>query len=268
MRIGRYDESIQNYQKALSVDPHFVASHIGISNNYNFKGEYDKARAQLQKLYDSARDDGERRAALFAMTVSYLNEGNVSKGIEEQQAMYALAEKIHDASAMSGDLNTIGTIYVESGKPEEAKKNFDEALRITNESNLSSDVKQNAARLHLYNLGQVALVKKDLTGAKTKAQEFEKQVISTGNRFFIWLSHELNGRIALEEKKFDVAVAELQKSNLLNPQNLYRIGLANEGKGDQAKAMQTYKRVANFNALNSINYAFCRSASQKKVSAT
>lgn len=268
MRIGRYDESIKNYQKALSVDPHFVASHIGISNNYNFKGEYDKARTQLQKLYDSARDDGERRAALFAMTVSYLDEGNVPKAIEKQQAMYKLAEQIQDAAAMAGDLNTIGTILLESDRPDDAKENFDRSLRIISKSNLSREVQQNAMRIHLFNLSTVTLQKKRTAEAKVNAQEFQKEAEASGNRFLIWLAHELKGRIALEEKNFDVALAELQKSNLLNSQNLYRIALAFEGKGDQSKALETYKRVADFNALNNLNYSFVRTASRKKSSAS
>lgn len=265
MRIGRYDESIRNYQKALSLDPHFVASHIGISNNYNFKGEYGKARTQLQKLYDHARDDGERRAALFAMTVSYLDEGNIPKAIEQQQAAFKLAEQINDSAAMAGDLNIIGTILVESGRPDVGKQNFDHSLKIISQSGLSPDVQQNAKRIHLFNKGTVTLHKKQMTDAKVNAQEFQKEAEASGNFFLIRLAHELNGRIALEEQNFDVALAELQKSNLLNPQNLYRIAVACEGKGDKSKALETYKRVADFNALNNLNYSFVRTASRKKL---
>src|SRR4029079_11541120 len=35
MRIGRFDESITQYGKALEVDPHFINSHWGIAANYN-----------------------------------------------------------------------------------------------------------------------------------------------------------------------------------------------------------------------------------------
>ncbi len=76
---GRYDESIDNYRKALQQDAHFTGSSLGIATDLNFQGEHEKAREELQKVYDSARNDGERRTALLGMTISYLDEGNSQK---------------------------------------------------------------------------------------------------------------------------------------------------------------------------------------------
>ena len=42
--------------------------------NLNLKGDYEAARQQLDKLYEIARTDGERRAALFAKAVSYFEK--------------------------------------------------------------------------------------------------------------------------------------------------------------------------------------------------
>src|SRR5882672_5838890 len=39
MKTGRFEESIKNYEKALSVDPNFIASYIGIGNDYVFMGK-------------------------------------------------------------------------------------------------------------------------------------------------------------------------------------------------------------------------------------
>ena len=66
MKEGKYEESIVQYRKALSIDPNFVASFLGISTNDNYLGKYEDARKELQTLYDKARNDGEKRAALFA----------------------------------------------------------------------------------------------------------------------------------------------------------------------------------------------------------
>ncbi|HEX9653662.1 MAG TPA: tetratricopeptide repeat protein, partial [bacterium] len=77
MKMGKYDESITNYQKALAIDPNFVASHIGIAVNQIYKDNQQAAREQLQKLNNVARNDGERRAALFTAAVSYADEGKM-----------------------------------------------------------------------------------------------------------------------------------------------------------------------------------------------
>ena len=64
--------------------------------------------------------------------------------------------------------------------------------------------------------------------------------------------------IALAEKDYDKAVAELGQTGQQNPQNLYRLGLAYQGKGDAAKAKEFCAKAAGFNSLPQLNYAFVR----------
>jgi len=54
----------------------------------------------------------------------------------------------------------------------------------------------------------------------------------------IRLAHELAAVIALEEKDYDTAIEELNKSNKQNPYNCYRMVLALDGKGEKEKAKQ------------------------------
>jgi tetratricopeptide (TPR) repeat protein len=264
MKVGRYDESITQYRKALSVDPHFINSYLALASDYNFRDEYDKARNELQKLLDTARNDGERRAAFFGFSVSCVCEGNWDKAIAEQQRAHELAEKTNDAAAMSGDLNIIGTILIQSGKPDQAKENFARAAKIVADSKLSAEVKANNARNHVYNLVTVALAKNDLSTAQQLSDEFSKQTEAAKNRVQIWQSHELTGRIAFAEKNYKAAVAELNQGNLQDPQNLYRIALVLEASGNQANAKAMYKKVADFNLYNALNYAFVRNNARAK----
>jgi tetratricopeptide (TPR) repeat protein len=192
-KMGRFEESIIHCRNALSHNPNFVASHIGIATDLYLLGKHQEARAQLQKLYEMARNDGERRAALFAMTVSYVDEGNMDNAMKEMEKQYALAEKINDAANMSGDLGTMGNILFESGK-------YDDAM-------------------------------------------------------------------ALEEKNYDQAVAHFQQANQQNPYTFYRLAMAHEAKGDMAKAKAAYKKAADFNALNNLNYAFMRNKAKQKLAA-
>jgi len=258
MKMGEYTPSIESYQKALSFNPNFVASHIGIATNLNFKGQHEKAREQLQQLHAIARNDGERRAAHFATTVSYVDEGNTDKALEELGKQYALAEKISDAAAMAGDLVAMGNILLEAGKPGEAVAKYQKALETVLASDLAEEVKDNNRRGFLFNSARSALKENDLKTVKIKAAEFSRQVEAIKNPNQIRLSHELKGMIALAEKDYDSALSELQQANQQNPYNLYRIALAYQGKGDVAKAREWCERAAHFNALNSLNYAFMR----------
>ena len=81
MKVGRFDESIASYRKALEVDPTFVASLIGIANDQMFQGKGEEARKTLRQLTSVARNDGERRQALFWTAQSYVLEGQYANAV-------------------------------------------------------------------------------------------------------------------------------------------------------------------------------------------
>ena len=265
LKMGRYDESIEQYRNALAHNPNFVASHIGISTDYCLKGEYDRAQREIATLYDMARNDGERRAALAALTVAYVDEGKTEMALKELDKQYALGEKINDAAAMAGDLGTIGAILQEAGKYDEALEKYRASVKVTDASDLSSEVKENARRLHLNNEARIALLKKDLTTAKAKSAEFRSQAEAARNNFQLWLARELAGMIAMEEGAYDLAIDHFQQANLQNPYTIYRLATAYEAKGDLAKAKETCAKAAGFNALNSLNYAFMRKQATQRL---
>jgi tetratricopeptide (TPR) repeat protein len=267
MKIGKFDESIATYRKALALDPNFVASHIGIATNLNFKGQHKDARKQLEKLYDIARNDGERRATHFTMAVSYVDEGEVAKALNELDKQYALAEKIDDAAAMSGDLILMGNILYESGKYDKALAMYEDAVEVVKKSDLSQEVKDNTELNFLYNAAAISIKKKDFKDAGAKAKQYLEGTEAIGNPNQIRLAHQLAGMIALDEKDYDVALKELGQASQLNPYNLYRMSLAYEGKGDGKKAREFCSKAADFNALNNMNYAFIRTRAKELLEA-
>lgn len=265
MKQGRYEESIEQYRKALAVNPDFVASFVGIADNYNFLGRHEEARKQLKILYDKARNDGEKRTALFAMAVSYADEGNLNMAMEEMQKQYDLGKMINDAGAMAGDLNTMGNILFEAGKYDDAMKKYEQAVEVTMASNLSNEVKENTNRLHLYNTARVWLMKNNLKGAKEKANEFSQKVSMTNNTFQTWLSHELLGLIALHEKDYKKSESEFKMANQQNPYTYYRLGLAYQGMNNKEVADKYFIMAENFNSLTNMNQAFVRMKTNKMV---
>jgi tetratricopeptide (TPR) repeat protein len=258
MKMGKYDQSIEQYQKALTINPNFVASHIGIATNLNFKGQHAAARNQLKKLFDLARDDGERRAAYFAVVISYADEGKMNEALFELEKQYRIAEKTNDVASMAGDFNTMGNIYLEMGKFDEAAKRFEKSLTVTSNSTLGTEVKDNFYRFYLYNMARTDIYKNDLAAAETKTTEFCKLVEQIQNPFQMRLCHELKGMKAYAARDYNLAIDELQQANQQNPYILYRIALVYDGQKDEVKAKDYYSKAKNFNALNNLNYAFVR----------
>ena len=263
LKMGKFDESIAQYRKALSIDPNFIASHSGISADLMYQNKPAEAAAEIQQIATKARSDAEARTALFNQTVVDVDSGQWEKALAGIDKQYALGEKTNDLPAMTGDLQFKGNILLEMGKYDEAKALFDRLLKMTEESTLSADIKENARLFHHFNLARVAVGKKDLATAKTEAAEFEKGALAKNNPAQARQVHSLNGLIALEEKNYDKALAELQLANLQNPYDLYRICLAYQGKGDGAKTKELCSKAANFNPLPQLNQAFVRAKAAK-----
>jgi tetratricopeptide (TPR) repeat protein len=262
MKIGRFDESIAMYGKALAIDPNFVASHIGIGNNYLAQAQTEKARASFTKLASVARTTGERRQARFWMAASYVYDGATDKAIAELKGEYALAEAEHDGASMSADLTLMGDVLREAGRPDEALAKYNEALATIEKATVPEEVKAATRRNHLFEQARVAVAKNDIAGARARAAEYTQQVEPKKRPFEIRQQHELAGMIALAEKQYAAAVKELGQASLRDPRVLYLTALAHKGAGDTAKAAAMAAKAAKFNEL-SFNSAYVKAKAAK-----
>ena len=265
LKMGKFDDSIVQYRKALTVDPHFAPSHFGISADLTYMGKPQEAEAELAKMVDQARNDGELRTAFFGLAVVAADSGKLDKALQQMDREFAVAEKKDDGAAMAADLQAKGNILAEMGKYDQATQQFDRSLKYIEESSLSQEIKDNARLLHHFNLAAMAIGKKDYAGAKTHADEYRQGAEASRNPAQVKLAHELAGRIALAQKDYDKTIAELQQANLQDPRNLYRLGQAYDGKGGHAKAQEFYSNAAKFNSLPALNYAFIRTKAGKMV---
>ena len=263
MKMGRYEESIQEYRRALNVKPDFIASLAGIASDYTFMEQHDSAQMQLQEMLEMAHNDGQRRAAYFSMAVCEVDRGNYDKAMQYLEKQMALADKIADYAAISGDYYNMATVLYEAGKNKQSEEMLKAGLAAIEKADVSAEVKANTERFHIYCLARAALKKGEMAEAKELSAQFAKETAAKGNTFQIWLSHELSGMIAMAEKDWDTALAELKQGNQQNPQTLYKIALCYKGKGDTSQAKAYFDRVANFNQPQGLNHAFVRSSAKK-----
>lgn len=258
MKTGKFEASIKNYKRAVESDAHFVASHIGIATNLNYLGRHEDARRQLAKMEEGARDDGERRGALFATAVSFLDEGNSAGAIATIRKEQVIAERNNDAGLRAGDLINIGNITLEMGKPEGALPLFAESLASVRASDRSEKVKANALRAFHFNAARVEIARQSFDSATNHIAAFEREVSGLENPFRNRQLAELRGSLNLAKGEFAAAIADFEGSNQQNPYNLYRIALAHKGKADLARAKMWLEKTVTFNALNNLNYALIR----------
>ena len=261
MKLGRFEESIKSYEKALSVDPNFVASYVGIGNDRVFMGQPAEARKTYAKLLAIARTDGEKLLAHFWTAMSYVHEGQTDQALAELQKNVAIDEAGKDLVALSGTITLMGNILLEAGRVDAAESKFREGLATLEKADVAAQVKEAAQRQALFDASRVALARSDVASAKAKASDYAKAVAAKNIPFEVRQSHELQGRIALADKNYDVAAAELRQANQQDPRVLYLTAVSLQRKGDVLAAKQVGTQAADFNGLSN-TYGYVRGKAQ------
>ena len=106
------------------------------------------------------------------------------------------------------------------------------------------------------------MAKHDLATAKAKAAAYGTEVTARKVPFELRQQQEVEGLIALEEKRYPAAAQAFAKANQQDPRILLYTAVALKGAGDTARAAEMATKAATFNQL-SFNYAYVRAKALK-----
>ncbi len=265
LRMGEYEVSIENYEKALQINSKFYYSYIGIATNLNFKKEYEEARNQLMAMYRIARSDGEISMYHYAVAVSYAEEGNLDLARAELEKRYTLAVAGHDTLAMNNTIHTIVYVLLEQGKVDEAKKKTEEAYKLCQEANLPLEVKNHAAERIFLDRAIILLKENNFTEARINANRYEQETVKHDNPLLLFAVMEVKAMIDLAEKKYNQVISGLEQAPKDDSSILYLLARAYRDKGDLPAAQKYYKQILTLNELNSLEYALLRHKAEKEL---
>lgn len=262
MKIGKFDASIEWYQKAIAVDSSFVPSYLGVANNLALLNQFDSARSQLAELFQIAPTSRDKRQALLSTAVTFVDQRDFSAAIIELQKSLVIAKEDSDLGGISLDHFLIGQVMAESGDFDSAKKQFELGTTVIEQSDLPEGTKENA-RLNLqFGLARTAAAQNDETTTRKHIAVFRELAEVKSSPFQVRRYHQLEGILALLTGDYDRAIGELQQTNQQNVYNVYRLMLAYRGKGELQNARILLKQVLHFNQFYGLNYAFVRPKAQ------
>jgi tetratricopeptide (TPR) repeat protein len=92
MEMGRYEEAIRNYRKALEINPNFQTAYAGISISESLRGNAEAAQKVVAEMLAAARTPGQKQNAMFRSVTAHLISGDFEDALEAAEEMFALAE--------------------------------------------------------------------------------------------------------------------------------------------------------------------------------
>jgi tetratricopeptide (TPR) repeat protein len=266
LKVGRYQDSIETYEKALALDPLFPSAVMGIASNLMHMEEYDEARTRLAAVNDLAPHDGIKSGVCWATAITYVDQGNFDAALEELHRNYELSKNINDVGAMSIDLNNMGFVLMEAGRYTDAATAFEQALELRLQGDRPENIKDQIRAFYLYNQGRLAVAAGNLREAEAISQEFSARVTEVdGGPFMEKAAHELAGIVALAEKKYALALEDLNQADTTSADNMFRIAQAYQGLGDTAAARQWYEYVVTYRGGLNLSYSLVRHQAAEKL---
>lgn len=257
MEMGEYDDSIENYRKAIAIDRRFASAYAGISINESLKGEGDAAQETAAQMLSEARNSAERRGAIFRSVTSYLFAGDVEAALAAAGEILAIAQADGDHSAMGDITEYMGDIMATEGDGAAAAEYYDAALAHTQAADINDANKAQAARTHLFKSAIATMVDGDIEKSSSLAAEFKAAVAANGTAFERRRVHEISGYLAASNEDNETSVAELAQANQLDPIVLYWFAVAHKSLGNTDRAVDLATRAATRNTL-SANLPFFR----------
>jgi len=250
MEMGNYDESIENYGKAIEIDPNFLSAYAGLTVDHSLQGNADLAQEAASNMLAAARNPAERQFAMFQSAKSHLFAGDNDAAIAVLEEMTAEALENGDHATAGGNLEYMGDIMLVAGNAEKANEYIDAALDHRMQAGFNEANQAQANRNHLYKSMIAAMIADDNETAADRAAEYAVEAEMHGAAFEKRRAHELAGYIAAANGDMETCVAELAQASQLDPVVLYWTAYAHKELGNTEQAADFADRAANKNTLN------------------
>jgi len=173
---------------------------------YLIRGDLIKAEKEYEKLLE----EEEQAAHLWSkscLATLYLLQGRFENSEDQAKQGIELAEKLAEDGWKSGFHLSLGYLYLRSGNPKEALKEFDEARSTAIKiENITTQIRA----IHLKGLSHLEM--KSVDEAQKTADELEKFIENWINNKLMRYYYHLMGMIELERDNITKAVEYFEKA--------------------------------------------------------
>ena len=247
---GKQDEALALYKSAVEQSPDSVQANNQTGVLLDLMGKYSEAKKYFAKAIEVAAAPQAKAQAMRSMAMSYAFEGDCKNAIKYEAPLYeqSLAAKNYfDAGETA---NEVARVCIDSGNLDEAMnwytKGHDAGMNETRpeQKDLWNFRYEHALARIAARRGNKAEAQKHVEAAKAVLDK--GAITSSQSQFYPYLT----GYVAFYGGDYKTALAELQKANQNDAFIQVLLAQTYEKLGDQAKAMEYYKKVLSFNGHN------------------
>jgi len=261
MKLGRFDESIRSYEKALAINKNFHSATIGIGNNLILQGHPAAARLRFQTLYENAGTTEWKRSALSGLIRAFVTEGKYERAIAEARRLRDISLREKNTLETAADLNLIGTLILASGSVDpksgvylksrtadarrinQVNATIHDAYRTLEGTGVTTDATTTVRLALLATEIEAAVQENDLVTARRKADDHRALASRTGNPATLQDAATIRAMIAVAEKRYTDALGDLQQGDLTNARTLFRLMEVHEALGNVTEARDAKRRI-------------------------
>ncbi len=228
-------------------------------------GQYDQARKEIAKAIETAPSPKDKLQAERTMAISYAFDHKASDAAKYEQPVFDAHVAANDYWEAGETADELARIYLESGDLNDAytwyQKGYETGLKQPDITDSRKTVWafrwENAQARIAARRGNREEAQKHVLAAK---DFLDKSGDQQQQAFYPYLT----GYVAFYEGDYKTAIADLQNANQRDPFILSLLGQAYEKTGNQAQAMDYYRKVMTFKMHNPAN-AFARPIGASKT---
>jgi tetratricopeptide (TPR) repeat protein len=264
-KMGRFQDAIPYYQKAIKRNLTFSFSQGKIGINLGLMGKFDEGRAAIQKAIDMAVTPTDKIVETGRNVRLYIHEGDYDQALAQMQVAIQTAADSGLLQLQADLIMTNCIMQIEAGHYETAEECLSKCKVLMTKDEFPGGIKQAFDRGIVWREAVFAAKRGNFEEALAQAAQL-RDMIEGGlnpddmqNAYF-----PLMGMIHLEKEAYIEAIKYFQDGDLDNPYMQYYYGLALAGAGKQEKAAKSLRRAAHWNE-DLFGFAYVRAKALKEL---
>lgn len=247
LKVGRFDESIENYLKSNKIDPSFITAFLAAGDNYVFKGDYEKAREHYQKYFDNSKTVTAKLDALDRKARSYLYENKLDEALKSLDVVKSFAEKENAAKENLQSNIRQGYALSEFGKTAEGLKKFQECIKLTDKIGLNEKDRAYYKILSNNQLAYAYALNNDLGKAKVEADIFKRSVEKIDDATLKERADWKIGFVDFKKGNYKSAIEKFKMFSKPDAQDKYYLAQAYLKSGNKEVSNKLFNEIINSN---------------------